>query len=348
MNKEEIIQSAINLNPDNLTGSDAKVLCEYICDYVLSQNQIISNEQDIKDRTKDTLLLLSFLSEIRNVFFEKAELYRQNLIDLYTTELSKIKGFTNLPEKHSMYIKNNYEFRKIALASVIDVQEQFVLSWTGNNTYDWNELDEKYTKELNLLRLKIQQYERNLYVQQKSDTKVKLHINSIKRAIDDNETLGADNTTLQNSLSHFQLLKEEIDLTKQMEVDKTKEFLSTKLNQPRMKAIHQYLYEEMYIEPDEASWLYWFDLQPWLSKKKKPSRIKWKKASSVLSNVIYILCGNMGVKTETAMKSTFVLPKGTNFQKMTITKKKPQSDKEPYKSIHNMIEFAERYIKDLQ
>lgn len=90
---------------------------------------------------------------------------------------------------------------------------------------------------------------------------------------------------------------------------------TTKLDQPRMKAIHQYLYEEKYIEPDEASWLYWFDLQPWLSKKKNPGRIKWNKASYHLTNVVYILCGNMAVNTEKVMERAFILQNGRHFQK---------------------------------
>lgn len=117
--------------------------------------------------------------------------------------------------------------------------------------------------------------------------------------------------------------------------------LSTKLDQPRMKAIHQYLYEENYIENDEPSWLFWFDLQPWLSKKKNPSRIKWNKASYVLTNVVYILCGNMGVKTDTAMKNAFVLPKGRDFQNKTVFNKA----KEPYKTILEKMRYGYPYIK---
>ena len=116
---------------------------------------------------------------------------------------------------------------------------------------------------------------------------------------------------------------------------------TTKLDQPRMKAIHQYLYEEKYIEPDEASWLYWFDLQPWLSKKNEPSRIKWNKASYHLTNVVYILCGNMEIKTETVMKKAFVLPKGSHFQKKTIIDKA----KEPYKKIFEKMNYGYPFIK---
>jgi len=98
-------------------------------------------------------------------------------------------------------------------------------------------------------------------------------------------------------------------------IDDSKLLFTTKLDQSRMKAIHQYLYEEKFIEPDEASWLYWFDLQPWLSKKKNPGRIKWNKASYHLTNVVYILCGNMAVNTEKVMERAFILQNGRHFQK---------------------------------
>ena len=124
-------------------------------------------------------------------------------------------------------------------------------------------------------------------------------------------------------------------------IDDSKLRFSTKLDQIRMKAIHQYLYDEGYIEFDEASWLYWFDLQPWLNKKKNPSKIQWNKASYILSNIIYIICGNMEVRTETVMKNAFSLRKGKQFQKKTIFVR----TKIPYKNIYEKIEMAHHSIK---
>ena len=124
-------------------------------------------------------------------------------------------------------------------------------------------------------------------------------------------------------------------------IDDSKLRFTTKLDQSRMKAIHQYFYEEKFIEPDEASWLYWFDLQPWLIKKKNPGRIKWIKASYHLTNVVYILCGNMAVNTEKVMKKAFILRNGRHFQKKTIFDK----SKEPYKKLYEKMEMAHHSIK---
>lgn len=122
--------------------------------------------------------------------------------------------------------------------------------------------------------------------------------------------------------------------------------LTTELNQVRMKAIHQWLKENKYIDVDVDSWLYWFDLQTWNNKKKNPAKIKWIGAVYHLTNVVYLLCGNnMNKQTETAMKEIFQIPKGGKFQK--VTKKNIQRDVEPYKSLYSMMKYAERNIKDL-
>jgi len=122
-------------------------------------------------------------------------------------------------------------------------------------------------------------------------------------------------------------------------------FLTTKLNQVRMKAIHQYLYDKKLIDVDEVvgNWLYWFSLQSWQDTKRKPAKIKWIGAAYVLTNVVYILCENMTKETEQAMKNAFKLPKGSKFQKKTNI----DYLKDPYKSIIEKFNFAERYLKDL-
>lgn len=123
-------------------------------------------------------------------------------------------------------------------------------------------------------------------------------------------------------------------------------FLSTACNIVRMTEIHQYLKKYKYIDVDEVvgSWLYWFSLQSWQYTKKNPTKIKWIGAAYVLTNVVYILCGNMTKETEQAMKNAFVLPKGKKFQKKTNI----DFSKKPYKSIREKINFAERFIKDSQ
>lgn len=120
--------------------------------------------------------------------------------------------------------------------------------------------------------------------------------------------------------------------------------LTTELNQVRMKAIHQWLTGNSYIKVDIESWLYWFDLQTWINKKKNPSKIKWIGAVYHLTNVVYLLCGNMNKQTETAMKNIFQIPEGREFQK--VTEKNIQKDVEPYKSMDSMMNYAERFIKD--
>lgn len=124
------------------------------------------------------------------------------------------------------------------------------------------------------------------------------------------------------------------------------EKLTTGLNQVRMKAIHQWLQANKYINVDIDSWLYWFSLQTWLNKKKKPSKIKWTNAAYHLPNVVYLICGNMNKFTEKAMQKSFTLQKGSKFQKVTTNNIK--RDKEPYKSLYKIIEYAEKNIKDLQ
>lgn len=124
------------------------------------------------------------------------------------------------------------------------------------------------------------------------------------------------------------------------------EKLTTELNQVRMKAIHQWLQANKYINVDIDSWLYWFSLQTWLNKKKKPSKIKWTNAAYHLPNVVYLICGNMSKFTEKAMQKSFTLQKGSNFQK--VTNDNIKRDKEPYKSLYKIIEYAEKNIKDLQ
>lgn len=124
--------------------------------------------------------------------------------------------------------------------------------------------------------------------------------------------------------------------------------LITQVERTRLIEIHKYLSDEKYIDVDVDSWLYWFSKQTWINQKKKPAKIKWIAAAYHLTNVVYLICGNMEKSTETAMKKAFVLPKGANFLKMTIVlepKTETQRKKNNNKlntDIKNMLNWAER------
>lgn len=114
--------------------------------------------------------------------------------------------------------------------------------------------------------------------------------------------------------------------------------LITAVERSRMIEIHKYLSNKKYIDVDVASWLYRFSKHTWTNQKKKPSFIKWIGAAYHLTNVVYLICGNMELQTETAMKKAFKLPSGSNFQKLTSNNIKGDF----YTDIKNMINWAER------
>ena len=118
------------------------------------------------------------------------------------------------------------------------------------------------------------------------------------------------------------------------------DFLITPIERPRLISIHTYLSENKYIDVDIDSWLYWFSKQSWINQKKKPSKIKWTGAAYHLTNVVYLICGNMEVQTETAMKKAFTLKTG-NFQKLTKDNIKGKF----YTDIKNILNWAERFLQ---
>jgi hypothetical protein len=128
----------------------------------------------------------------------------------------------------------------------------------------------------------------------------------------------------------------------ELERSKQNDLLTTisKLNQVRMKAIHQYLSDNKYIDIDEASWLYWFSLQTWQNTNKKPSKIKWIGAPYHLPNVVYLICGNMNNQTKAALKTAFELKEVAKLTKKNIKGVF-------YDDLKKMIGWAEREIKDL-
>ena len=80
----------------------------------------------------------------------------------------------------------------------------------------------------------------------------------------------------------------------------------------RMKLIYTYLKGEEFINCSENDFLYWFGLK---TLPKKPQKIKWLKADSVLKNVVHHICGKSGEKyinTAFIFKNKYVT---TNYEK---------------------------------
>jgi hypothetical protein len=80
----------------------------------------------------------------------------------------------------------------------------------------------------------------------------------------------------------------------------------------RLKMIHAYLKDGKYIDCSENDFLYWFGNK---EMSKKPSKIHWLKADSVLKNVIHQLCGTSGedyIKIAFIFKNNYV---SSNYQK---------------------------------
>jgi len=115
--------------------------------------------------------------------------------------------------------------------------------------------------------------------------------------------------------------------------------LITAVERSRMIEIYKYLSEKKYIDVDVDSWLYWFSKHTWTNQKKKPSTIKWIEAAYHLPNVVYLICGNMEVQTESAMKKAFKLPTGSKFQKLTTK----NINGDFYNNIKNKLNWAERF-----
>jgi hypothetical protein len=144
---------------------------------------------------------------------------------------------------------------------------------------------------------------------------------------------------IENEIERLQNRKELFkNLFENFEPKSESEFLITKVERTRLIEIHTYL-SGKYIDVDVDSWLYWFSKQTWTNKKEKPKRIKWIGAVYHLTNVVYLICGNMNIQTETAMKKAFELPKGAKFQSLTVKNIKGDF----YTDLKNMIVWAERY-----
>lgn len=118
--------------------------------------------------------------------------------------------------------------------------------------------------------------------------------------------------------------------------------LHTKLTPTRLDVLYNYLTDEQLINTTPEMWRFWFTKQS-LQAGKKPIKIQWLGAGSVLSNVIMLVCGNFTNHTKTAMEAAFKLKSGTNHQQP-----KPDRNnrgKHPYKRIYEIMEHAETKLQ---
>ena len=118
--------------------------------------------------------------------------------------------------------------------------------------------------------------------------------------------------------------------------------LHTELTPTRLDVLYNYLTSEKLINTTPEMWLFWFTKQS-LPDRKKPIKIQWLGAGSVLSNVVTLVCGNFTNRTETAMKAAFNLQTGKKYQQPTNDRN--SRGKHPYKRIYEIMEHAERKLQ---
>lgn len=214
----KIIKDVDGLDCNNLLGINTNLVCQDIRNLLISKNKELTTIKDIEARTTYYNDLLLFLYTLKNKFSEKINQYNASLTSLYEKNIFPIleKGGYPLVLPHKLLsdIENHVQFTQISLIGFIDYQIQLVLSWTKQNDKNLEELDKEIEKETNRLKLKIEQYERTLYTKESASTKVQLHINSLRRAIKDRNLAGFDTKELDDSMEHYKLLAEEINLNK--------------------------------------------------------------------------------------------------------------------------------------
>lgn len=150
-----------------------------------------------------------------------------------------------------------------------------------------------------------------------------------------------DKNLMQNSgLIHFvRELSKKIETTTEPPTGTT---LHTELTPTRLEVLYDYLTDEQLINTTPEMWRFWFTKQS-LQAGKKPVKIQWLGAGSVLSNVTMLVCGNFTNHTETAMKAAFKLQSGTNYQQPTPDRN--NRGKYPYKRIYEIKEHAETKLQ---
>lgn len=225
--KEKIIKEVEELDYNNLLGSSTHLLCQDILKYLSAKNLELTRIYDIEQRTEYYSDVILFLYTLKGKFVEKINLYKTSLTTLYEENLFPILKKASytlvLPEKVLSDIENHALFIQTSLIGFIDYQIQFVLSWSGQNDKDLQELDQEIKLEATKIKLKIQKYERTIYTEQGASDKVALHINSLQRAIKDMNLIGLSSDELDDSMDHYKLLADEIDLQRNMLTNSTEE-----------------------------------------------------------------------------------------------------------------------------
>lgn len=229
MKQSSIIEAIQSLDPDHLLNIPTHIVCNDIEKYIYQQNEELTLIDNIEARTALFSDLILFLYQAKSLFEAKLKIYKTNLYQLYESNLYPILQQHNqplvLPEKILKDIENYYQYTRINLIEFIDYNEQFILSWSGNNTINLDVMSKQIEERLNLLKYKIEAYERELYTNNNSVEKISLHINFTQRAIRDRKNLELDTEQLKSSLEHYELLKEEIELQTQLNQPTVKEHL---------------------------------------------------------------------------------------------------------------------------
>lgn len=219
--KETIIKEVEELDNNNLLNVFTHALCEDILKYLSIERDKLTNIQEIEERSRHYSDLILFLHTLKNKFSEKINIYKASLISHYEGNLFPILEKASrplvLPDDVLLDIRNNVSFVEVSLIGFLDYQEQFVLSWFGQNDKCLDQLDKELNQKATKLRLKIQQYEHKLYKKQAASDKVALHINYTQRAIKDKKAMGLNTGELNESMEHYKLLENEISLQQVMD-----------------------------------------------------------------------------------------------------------------------------------
>ena len=220
--KETIIKEIEELDNKNLLNVFTHVLCEDILKYLSIERDKLTNIQEIEERSRHYSDLILFLHTLKNKFSEKINIYKASLISHYEGNLFPILEKASrplvLPDDVLLDIRNNVSFVEVSLMGFLDYQEQFVLSWFGQNDKCLEQLDKELNQKATRLRLKIQKYEHRLYTKHAASDKVALHINYTQRAIKDKKAMGLKTSELNDSIEHYKLLENDVSL--QQAIDK--------------------------------------------------------------------------------------------------------------------------------
>lgn len=214
MDKADLIRKAQKLEPMDLTGTDAQLLSKDIALFVKDNLDKLSLNSDNKQVKSCLDELFNTLKDIRHIFVQKAEEYKR----LRISEYEKVCSPHPIPQKHLDDIENRYKFIYLTLTGTIDIQEKLISYWLGDiSKEEVEQADKMIEAELKKLILSLEIFEAELYKKHNSIASIKLHENKLKRAIHNKKIAGLEvGKDLENSLEHYQLLKEEIELTEKL------------------------------------------------------------------------------------------------------------------------------------